>query len=524
MTDRRSPSGPSPPQHDSPEVEAVEPHVNLVVAGKYRLERPLSTGGMGSVWVATHLTLESQVAIKFIRQDVGTESLLNRFSREAKAAAQIRSSNVVTTLDYGVDGDLPYIVMELLEGEDLLSRLKGGERLSLPEASMILQAVARGLQRVHDAGLVHRDLKPRNIFLSREGDHEVPKLVDFGIAKMVAQQAGNATNTMEGMLLGSPYYMSPEQARASSDIDHRSDLWSLSVVAFRMITGQKLFKSGPVSDVIVRVCIDPLPDPSSIVSELSPAVDAFFRKALDRDPEGRFQSAREFAQALEELLPALSRPSIPSAPDVSGPWAGASGGYPALSDASGRSGPPSRSGDAATVVMPETHRRDSGPPSDTLGTMRRGALSLSAMRRPESRRKVMVLALVAGCVLLAGGFWLGGVYRSKPSVSAAEPVASELKPASSPDTAEVASQATSPDTAAAASHATSPDGASQQPQSEPKSIASASASASASPPAAVAPRRRATPTPKSERNESTAAPLFPERPARSDTKPRELGY
>jgi len=463
---------------------------------------------MGSVWVATHLTLESQVAIKFIRQDVGTESLLNRFSREAKAAAQIRSSNVVTTLDYGVDGDLPFIVMELLEGEDLLSRIKGSARLSLPEAARILQAVARGLQRVHDADLVHRDIKPRNIFLSREGDHEVPKLVDFGIAKMAAQEAGNATSTLEGMLLGSPYYMSPEQARSSTNIDHRSDLWSLSVVAFRMITGQRLFKSGPVSDVIVRVCMDPLPDPSSIVPELSPAVDAFFRKALDRDPDGRFQSAREFAQALDELLIPFARPSIPSIPDASGNWAGASGGYPAASGATTQSGPPSRSGEATTVVMPEAFLRESVPPGETLGTIRRGAFSLSAIRRPESRRKVIVLALVSGGALLVGGFWLGGAYRSEPSVPAAPSVLAESEPANSADIA------------AAAPQTSVPEQAPPLLQAEPTASASASAALSK----AAAPRPRTKPTPTPNRGESAVAPAFPERPAASDKKPRELGY
>lgn len=270
---------------------------STVIAGKYRLERVLASGGMGAVWVARHLQLDEPVAIKFMSAQLPAvaEARL-RFAREARAAARLRSPHVVQVLDHGVDGDVPYIVMELLEGEHLGDRLRREGRLSLRAASLLTAQIAKALGRAHRAGIIHRDLKPANIFLAKLDDEEIVKVLDFGIAKSLSGPSIEATHS--NILIGSPLYMSPEQARSRRTIDHRSDLWSLGAILFRALTGTPLFEGSSPVDVIVQICTGALPVATHIVPTLPPEIDAFFARALDRDPDGRFDSAREMSEEL----------------------------------------------------------------------------------------------------------------------------------------------------------------------------------------------------------------------------------
>jgi serine/threonine-protein kinase len=272
-----------------------------VIAGRYRLEKRLAMGGMGSLWTAQHTQLDTQVAIKFMDPNhAGSAMGRQRFEREAKTAASLKSAHVVQVHDYGVEEDRPYIVMELLHGEDLGKRLKRERRVSLQVASGILTQIARGLRRAHDAGLIHRDLKPPNIFMARGDDEEVVKILDFGIAKDTMEaKLGEGTKT--GELMGSPHFMSPEQIRSSKDIDHRSDLWSLGVILFRAVTGALPFQGDAIGAVIAHILADPIPAPSSVYPSLSPAVDAYFARAFSRDVAGRFQSAREMAEVFAAI-------------------------------------------------------------------------------------------------------------------------------------------------------------------------------------------------------------------------------
>ena len=270
------------------------------MVGKYRLDRLLATGGMGSVWVATHVGLDAPVAIKFMAPELTSNADARmRFDREARAAGRLRTPHVVRVHDHGLEEDTPFIVMELLEGEDLAARLKREVRLGLVETARILEGAARGLQRAHELGIVHRDLKPGNIFLALGDDGETVKVLDFGIAKTPGLgRLGEDEATKSGLLLGSPEYMSPEQAVGSRAVDHRSDLWSLAVIAFRAITGEKPFAGSNVGEVIVKVCTGPLPSASGALGVPWPELDRFFARALAREPATRFQSARELADAL----------------------------------------------------------------------------------------------------------------------------------------------------------------------------------------------------------------------------------
>jgi eukaryotic-like serine/threonine-protein kinase len=273
-----------------------------VVAERFRLVRELGSGGMGSVWLAHHLGLDAPCAIKFIHDDRGSPTELRaRFEREARAAAQLKSPHVVKVLDYGVWNERPYLVMEHLEGEDLDARLERLERLDPGAVLDVVRHIARGLEVAHAAGVVHRDLKPANVFLAREGDGEIAKILDFGIAKSTATDVdGSSIGTAS--LLGTPSYMSPEQADGTRVVDHRSDLWSLAVIVFRCLTGRLPFESRAVGDLLVQILTKPAPLPSTVAPGLPASIDAWWRRAAARDPDARFQSARELADAFATSL------------------------------------------------------------------------------------------------------------------------------------------------------------------------------------------------------------------------------
>ncbi|NUO52381.1 MAG: serine/threonine protein kinase [Polyangiaceae bacterium] len=278
----------------------MRPDKGLVVAGRYRLEQPLASGGMGSVWVATHLGLDARVAIKFMSEEIAASSSgRTRFEREAKAAARLTSPHIVRATDYGLEEAMPFIVMELLTGESLDAALKSQERLPPTDAARIMRQVSKGLSEAHAQGIIHRDLKPANIFLARVGDEDIAKLLDFGIAKETNKLLVQDDDTKSGTILGSPQHMSPEQCRGGV-IDARSDLWSLGVVAFRIITGKRPFGGTNLADIVAKICVDPIPLPSEHLPELGTQFDAFFEKAFARNPALRFQTARELADGFDE--------------------------------------------------------------------------------------------------------------------------------------------------------------------------------------------------------------------------------
>src|SRR5271170_2737802 len=280
---------------------AIQLVENAVIAGRFRLNHPIGRGGMGSVWRATHLGLDIPCAIKFIEGEYAPMAEAQaRFEREAKAAATLRSPHVVQILDHGVCEGTPYIAMELLDGEDLGKRLQKTGTIPPRETHAIITQVCRALTKAHALGIVHRDLKPDNIFLVRDDDREIAKVLDFGIAKR-DQNALQGGGTKTGAMLGTPYYMSPEQAQGIKSVDSRSDLWSLAVIVFQCVTGRLPFESEALGDLLVRIIVNPLPVPSQ-VAEVPPGFDRWWARASQRDPAGRFQSAKEFAESLQMVF------------------------------------------------------------------------------------------------------------------------------------------------------------------------------------------------------------------------------
>jgi serine/threonine-protein kinase len=294
----------------------MAPAPGMIIGGKYRLERKIATGGQGSIWLARHTQLDSEVAVKVMEPNMAASPQARaRFEHEAKAAARIRHPNLVHVQDCGVEGDLPYLVMEYCQGEDLGKRLRAQKRLSLEVSTRIFFQIAKGLKKLHEAGYVHRDLKPGNIFLAKNEDgDEIVKLLDFGIIKDIGGIIGEGTKT--GEFMGSPHYMSPQQIQSAKTLDARSDLWSMGVVLYRMLTGALPFPAEAIGAVVAQILSFPFKPPTEIVPDLPPATDAFFLRALARPPEQRFQTVMEMAEAFAQLSNARAPMPSLSAIDV----------------------------------------------------------------------------------------------------------------------------------------------------------------------------------------------------------------
>ena len=335
----------------SAQTESFVPSPGAKVSGRYVLVEELARGGMGTVWLAEDAKLRRSVAVKILTADfAANDSSRRRFEREAMAVAQLQCPNVVQVFDYGVEGELPFIVMERMRGEDLRVRLKRERRLPIDVAANIVWQVAKALAAAHAAGIIHRDLKPGNVFLVSQGDEEIAKVLDFGVAKTqeVVEEAPMPRalvgkplaqieadeKTKAGTILGTPHFMAPEQARGRVPIDHRADLWSLGIIAYRMITGKLPYRGTNAAEVIVKVVTTSPPPPSTLVPGLPPEVDAFFEQALAHDRDERFESAKEMARALRSIsnapLPTISVPD-PRALLGSEPWLGDSGRFTPVS-------------------------------------------------------------------------------------------------------------------------------------------------------------------------------------------------
>jgi serine/threonine-protein kinase len=281
-----------------------------LVDGKYQLLRKLGEGGMGTVYEARNSATGRKVAVKMITGealDRGTD-ILARFEREAMATAAIESQHIAHTLDAGVDRatGVPYLVMDLLSGEDLASAMARFKPLPNEVALRVVAQACLGLQKAHEAGVVHRDIKPANLFLARrEGGEIVVKLLDFGIAKVTFDKLGAPVGAMttSGAILGSPTYMSPEQVVGKKAIDHRADLWSLGVVLYEALSGRTPHDASTVGGLIFAIAGE-APRPIQAHAPWVPAdVAAVVHKALARDPAARFSSATEMFEAIRALLP-----------------------------------------------------------------------------------------------------------------------------------------------------------------------------------------------------------------------------
>jgi serine/threonine-protein kinase len=276
-----------------------------VLVGKYRVTREIGRGGMAAVYEAEHLTLGKKVAVKVLAAELAASTIvIERFFREARAASSVKSVNIVDIYDSGrLEDGRPFIAMEMLDGETLYDRMTRIRLIDPVTTVRILSQCAKGLMKAHAAGIVHRDLKPENIFILKADDgEELVKILDFGLAKFYAPvktDEKTARLTREGAVFGTPAYMSPEQVKGQGNVDHRADLWALGCMAFECLTGRPVWNTDQgVAMTFASIAAAQLPIPSRFRTELPPSFDEWFRKALERDPNKRFQTAKELADAL----------------------------------------------------------------------------------------------------------------------------------------------------------------------------------------------------------------------------------
>jgi eukaryotic-like serine/threonine-protein kinase len=299
--------------------------IGTELEGRYRIDAELGSGGVGSVYRATHLKLNRAVAIKVLRPEYGASvELVQRFQREAQALAALSHPNVVAVTDYGVVADTPYLVMELLEGETLSERLRRGA-LDPADAQEVMRQLLAALAFVHESGLVHRDVKPGNVFLQRvPGEKLHVRLLDFGLAKFLAPSAGGRPITRAGQIFGTPSYMAPEQV-AGQDADARADVYAAGIIFFEMLTGRTPFK-GKTSEIMRLHLMEELPKLESVNPDraATPALWVLLTRATAKGRAERFPTVGEFAAAIEALRPPIvvppaARPSLASEATGFGP-------------------------------------------------------------------------------------------------------------------------------------------------------------------------------------------------------------
>ena len=290
--------------------------VGEIIAGKYRVERQIGAGGMGTVVAATHLQLGTQVALKFLSDNIkDSHNSIERFTREAKACASLRSEHVCRVTDFGMHAERPYIAMELLEGVDLARLLEGGAVDGGMAVDFLLQA-CDGLAEAHAHGIVHRDLKPGNLFLSRRPDGTpLVKVLDFGVAKI--PQIEDTSLTKTSSVIGSPGYMAPEQLRSSKTVDTRADIWALGVILYQLVSKRHPFHAEAVTEIAVKISMD---DPEPLPEAPEP-LRAVIMRCLEKEPEQRFPDIASLAAALAPFRPHDRAAAIASAKLwIESPW------------------------------------------------------------------------------------------------------------------------------------------------------------------------------------------------------------
>jgi len=399
-----------------------------VVASRYRLQRLLGQGGMGEVWAATHVVTGKQVALKALKAEKAARpDLVQRFFREARAATVVGHANVVEVHDVFSFNGAPVMVMELLEGESLRERLRRQGTLSLTELLRMLVPVVSAVGTAHARGIVHRDLKPENIFLVQSSPRAfTPKVLDFGIAKLAAEDLELASTEMTrtGSLIGTPYYMAPEQAAGERDNDHGCDVWALGVLAFESLSGRRPFEGENFGQIFKRIITEPAPALGALRPDLPGDITSLI--------EGMLVKERSLRCELSEVMKVLSQHGVASAPSFGAPFS-------RLATSLDDTTPPSVTDDFALATLPEPTLASAGalelePSLGTLDATTRAPPGPSRARTAAGQSRLALLVSAIGLLGLgAAAAWT--VARSNPrpeATAAAAPSATVPASASAP--------------------------------------------------------------------------------------------
>ncbi|WP_188433287.1 protein kinase domain-containing protein [Kroppenstedtia guangzhouensis] len=340
------------------------------LGGRYQILKHVGGGGMAVVYKAMDTALGRHVAVKVMNDSLShDEDFIRRFDREARAAGSLSHPNVVHVFDVGREGHIHYIVMEYIEGASLMDLIQKKGRIPAEEAAQIAAQVCDGLAHAHGKGIVHRDLKPHNVMCTLDGQY---KLADFGISRTT----GLSTITKTGFVMGSVHYFSPEQARGNQ-VSVRSDLYSLGVTLYEMVTGRLPFDGEEAVAIALKHLQEPVPDPRSVVPDLPESLCAVILKAMEKDPEQRFQSAKEMSDALRQLTTT---------------------GYE-----------PPQQGEPQALIQPEKPRSKKGSPSLRNPEKRNTRMSQSRNGRKKGQKKKWVGLAVAIVLLLSLSY---GIFSS----------------------------------------------------------------------------------------------------------------
>jgi len=449
---------------------AAMPKPGELLAGRYRIERTLGSGGMGLVLAARDEETGDAVALKILHSVDDTKAI-DRFFREARTMGQLESNHVVRVRDSGhTDDKTPYLVMDRLEGHDLSQRAKKGP-LPVGEAADVVIQACEALSHAHAKGIVHRDVKPSNLFLHREGNKTIVKMLDFGISKILARDVWERTltATADGGVLGSPPYMSPEQVRDPRAVDSRSDVWALGVLLYRLLSGTVPFDGESVGEVFAKILERPVPS-IRVTTDVPQAIDDIIASCLVKDRDLRCQHVGELALALApfaskdiaSLAPSIAQRMHDEMPTLDKKSAGQ--GVAVVAGAPKNEprtltvgGPPAR---ASSIPPPPAMARAiaTGPEamkvtSVTPPPMASGADSVSLDVEPPRKSRAW-LAVMLATIGIAGGLAIGLSVRGNLGGGNAGTGATAPATASAPATATATASATATATEAATGSAT----------------------------------------------------------------------